>query len=88
MPAADCISATAAASQVLAGADAVMGFRNQCGLTRAMQLKRQYTDDGRLWVTNKYGVYEVLGHELLLYLIMLPMYWEGQSGATWAGACF
>lgn len=36
-----------------------MGFRNQCGLSRAAQLKCQYTDDGRLWETNKYGVYEV-----------------------------
>ena len=72
MPATDCVLATAAASQVLAGADAVMGFRNQCGLSRAMQLKRQYTDDGRLWETNKYGVYEVLAHKLLLYLFLLP----------------
>ena len=71
MPATDCVSATAAASQVLAGADAVMGFQSQCGLSRATQLKCQYTDDGRLWETNKYGVYEVLAHELLLYFILL-----------------
>lgn len=52
------VPATAAATQVLAADDTVMGFRNQCGL-RAAQLKCQYTDDGRLWETNKYGVYEV-----------------------------
>lgn len=71
MPAADCVAATAAALQVLAGADAVMGFQNQCGLSRTMQLRCQYTDDGRLWETNKYGVYEVFAHKLLLYLILL-----------------
>ncbi|KAL3157789.1 hypothetical protein ABBQ32_012213 [Trebouxia sp. C0010 RCD-2024] len=52
-----CVPATASATQVLAAADAVMGFRHQCGL-RVTQLKCQYTDDGRLWETNKYGVYE------------------------------
>ena len=80
MPAADCVAATAAALQVLAGADAVMGFRNQCGLSRTTQLRCQYTDDGRLWETNKYGVYEVLAHEFLLYLILLPMCWERKGG--------
>ncbi len=39
-----------------------MGFHNQCGLTRADTTKCQYTPDGRLWETNKYGVYEVSSH--------------------------
>ena len=54
--------ATDAATQVLARADEAMGFHNQCGLTRADTTKCQYTPDGRLWETNKYGVYEVSSH--------------------------
>lgn len=53
------VPATDAATQVLAWADEAMGFHNQCGLTRADTTKCQYTPDGRLWETNKYGVYEV-----------------------------
>ncbi|KAL0021355.1 hypothetical protein WJX77_007695 [Trebouxia sp. C0004] len=52
------VPATDAATQVLARADEAMGFYNQCGLTRAATTKCQYTPDGRLWETNKYGVYE------------------------------
>ncbi len=56
------VPATDAATQVLARADETMGFHNQCGLTRADTTKCQYTPDGRLWETNKYGVYEVSSH--------------------------
>ena len=59
VPAAASVPATEAAKQVLARADAAMGFQNQCGLSRVSQVKCQYTSDGRLWETNKYGVYEV-----------------------------
>ena len=56
------VPATEAARQVLARADAAMGFHNQCGLSRASTAKCQYTPDGRLWETSKYGVYEVSSH--------------------------
>jgi len=56
------VPATDAATQVLARADEAMGFHKQCGLTRADTTKCQYTPDGRLWETNKYGVYEVSSH--------------------------
>ena len=53
------VPTTDAAKQVLMRADAAMAFLNQCGLSRSAQVKCQYTPDGRLWETNKYGVYEV-----------------------------
>ena len=58
--AASCVPATEAAREVLARAAEAMGFQGQCGLSRASQTKCQYTHDGRLWETNKYGVYEVM----------------------------
>ena len=64
------VPATDAAIQVLARADEAMGFHNQCGLTRADTTKCQYTPDGRLWETNKYGVYEVSRHAGLAALLL------------------
>ena len=59
------VLATEAAKQILATADAAMGFHHQCGLSRVAQTEAQYTPDGRLWQTNKYGVYEVSSNMIL-----------------------
>ncbi len=62
MAATSSVPATEAAREVLMRAEAAMAFKNRCGLSRASQHKCQYTPDGRLWETNKYGVYEVSNH--------------------------
>lgn len=58
LPATETVCATPEARELLVKADAAMQFRNMCGVARAGNC--HYTKDGRLWETNKYGIYEVM----------------------------
>ena len=53
----DTVVATPEARELLVQADAVMDFRNKCGVQRIGSCP--YTCNGLLWETQKYGVYEV-----------------------------
>lgn len=76
MAATSSVPATEAAKRILGIADQAMGFHHQCGLSRAAQTDAQYAPDGRLWSTNKYGVYEVSPASVSLLASQAPRHFR------------